>query len=120
MLFRSGIDIYLGYIVVVANCLLLFASGQLVVHRAHLAILAAITGEAFIAAAVAGTPLITPIAQVLGITVMSIFYFSFAATQRNDLFRLMDIYSACALMIVAYGIVQYILLSVLVAPPICG
>jgi hypothetical protein len=106
-LFHAGVDFYVGYPVMMLNMALLLSAGLLVVHRAQLAILAVIGGVTLLAAMLAGTPPAAPILQLIGITGMSVYYLSALSSQRLDLYRIMDIYAAFSLAVLASVIPEY-------------
>jgi O-antigen ligase len=106
---RKGVDIFLGYPIVVVNTVILLIQNRLVMHRHHAAVVVAAALISFIASASAATPGMAIIAQVLGIVLFSTYFFSMLTNFGLSLPRWVQIYTHFALAIVILGFVIYIL-----------
>jgi hypothetical protein len=101
---RKGIDIFLGYPIVLFNTVILLVQDRLLMHRSHAALILAITVLSFLASASSATPGIAIIAQVMGILVFSVYFFSMLTNSGLSVPRWMQIYCYFALGIVLLGL----------------
>jgi len=108
MLAHKGIDIFLGYPIVLFNTLILLGQDRLVMHRHHAIVVLAATVISFIASAGSGTSGVAIIAQVMGILVFSIYFFSMLTNFGLSVPRWVQIYSQFALGIVVLGFAIFI------------
>ena len=108
MLAHKGVDIFLGYPIVLVNTLILLAQDRLVMHRRHAIIVLAATVISFIASAKSGTSGISILAQVMGILLFSIYFFSMLTNFGLSVPRWIHIYSQFAIGIVLLGFVLWV------------
>lgn len=106
---HKGIDIFVGYPIVLLNTMILFVQGRLVMHRYHAAAALAVTILSFVASANSDTPGIAIIAQVLGILLFSSYFFTMLTNFGLSVPRWMQIYCQFALAIVILGFIIFIL-----------
>ena len=64
---RIGVDIFLGYPIVILNTLLLLLLGRLVIHRTHAIAIGILLATSVLAARFSPTPVTAVIAQIVGI-----------------------------------------------------
>ena len=105
-IFRAGVDVFVGYPLVLLNMLLLLALERLVIHKGHAMVIGAVALISLLAAHFSSTPLTSVIAQIAGISVMSIYYFSALLTSGLTIPRWMNLYSSVAFYLAVYGIVE--------------
>jgi hypothetical protein len=117
MLAHKGVDIFLGYPIVLVNTLILLGQDRLVMHRHHAVIVLAATLISFIASAHSGTSGVSIIAQVLGILLFSIYFFSMLTNFGLSVPRWIHIYSRCALGIVILGFALFVARHLHLMPP---
>jgi hypothetical protein len=103
-LFRDAF--HAGYIIVVLNSLILLASDRLNIHRNHALALIALTVFSVVGARLSGTPLTAPASQILGISVLSIYFFSALTNLKLSLHQWMERY-----MRVAFGLAVFALIT---------
>jgi len=108
LLTHKGIDIFVGYPLVLLNSLLLLGQDRLIIHRNHAMAIIALTVVSFIASANSDTPGMSIIAQVLGILFFSTYFLSVLTNFGLSLPRWIQIYTHFALGIVILGFVTYI------------
>jgi hypothetical protein len=108
MLAHKGIDIFFGYPIVVFNTLILLGQDRLIMHRNHAMIVIAAAIISFIASAHSGTSGASIIAQLLGILIFSIYFFSMLTNFGISVPRWMQIYCQFALGIVVLGFAVFI------------
>ena len=106
---RIGVDIFAGYPVIILNTLLMLALGRLIIHRNHAIIISTIALVSLLASRFSPTPVTAVIAQILGISLMSIYYFSALVTSGPTVPRWLELYARAAFYIAVYGIFDYIL-----------
>jgi hypothetical protein len=82
----------LGYAVALFNSLLLIALDRLAIHRNHLLTLLAIASFSFVVSQSSGTSSTAIMAQIAGITVMSVYYFSVITHSRITPLQWMEMY----------------------------
>jgi hypothetical protein len=105
---RLGADIFLAYPLVFLNTAILFLLGRLVIHKGHALIIAAVAATSVLAAHFSPTPLTAIIAQIGGIGLMSIFYFSMLLTSGLTVPRWMELYTNAAFYLAVIGIGGFI------------
>lgn len=103
----GGFDFYIGYVVILANSLILLICGQMFAKPQHLFFLALLAGVSGFAALIAGAPPSMFVSQMLGISVLSIYYFSALASMEITLARLMEIYATCTVIVTIIGFPLY-------------
>jgi hypothetical protein len=108
MLFHKVVDVFAGYPIVVANILILLALNRLLIHRNHAIAVGLVMLVSLVAARHSGTPIFSIVAQIVGILVFSIYYFSMLTTYRLSVPRWMEIYTQAALLIAVWGIIDLI------------
>jgi len=101
---HAGADIMLGYPFILMNSAVLLFLNQLQVHRNHLIAIAALAAFSLVSGFLAGTPINAPISQIVGISVISIYFMSALATLGPSVQRWMDMYSRIAFVVACYGI----------------
>jgi hypothetical protein len=104
---QGGADIFLGYPIVVLNTLLLLATNRLYVHPRHILALAGLTLFSLLAAHYAKTPANAITSQILGITLMSIYYFGVITSSKLSLADWMEIYARFAFGIAVLGLLLF-------------
>lgn len=101
---QVGADIFLGYPIVILNALLLLTLNRLYVNPKHIFAIAALTAFSLVSAHYANTPFSAVAAQVLGITMMSVYYFSVLTSFGFALSDWMEIYARFAYGVALFGI----------------
>lgn len=109
LLAHKGIDIFLGYPLIMVNMIILFNLNRLIIHRNHIAIVAAVAAISFIASANSSTPGLSIVAQIMGILFFSTYFFSVLTNSGLSVPRWIQIYAHFALAIVVMGFVLYVL-----------
>jgi O-antigen ligase len=117
MLTHKGIDIWYGYPIVIVNTAILMAQDRLIMHRHHAMIVLAATVISFIASARSGTPGVSIVAQVLGILVFSIYFFSMLTNFGLSVPRWLHMYCQFALGIVVLGFAMFVARHLHLLPP---
>jgi hypothetical protein len=117
LLTHKGIDIWYGYPIVMVNTVILMGQDRLVMHRHHGMIVLAATVISFIASAHSGTSGLAIIAQVLGILVFSVYFFSMLTNFGLSVPRWLQIYCHFALGIVVLGFALFVARHLHVLPP---
>jgi hypothetical protein len=100
-------SIMLGYLIVIPNCLILLALGWLTIHRNHLIAIVTIAGFSLIGAHFSGTGIDAITAQIVGITVTSVYYFSVLTNLDITPRRWMEMYIRGAFVIAILGLAQW-------------
>ena|GEM_PF-797947 len=113
---HAGVDIFLGYPIILLNTFFLFVQDRLIIHRNHAAAIFVVTVISFIASANSDTPGFAIIAQIMGILLFSIYFFSLLTNFGLSVPRWMQIYTHCALAIVVIGFITYVGRKLLIAP----
>lgn len=103
VLYRGSINFYLGYVIILVNSFLLFASGELVVTRAHATFLFSIAALSLIAASITHNPMHATAAQIAGISLFSIYHYNVFNRTAVSLTRIIEIYSGWATLAAAWG-----------------
>jgi O-antigen ligase len=109
LLTHKGIDIFLGYPLVLLNALLMLGQDRLIMHRNHAMAVIAVTVISFVASANSDTPGISIVAQILGIVFFSTFFLSLLTNFGLSIPRWIQIYTHFALGIVILGFITYVL-----------
>lgn len=108
-IFRAGVDVFAGYPIVIFNTLLLLALGRLVIHKWHAIVIGVVALLSMLAAHFSPTPLTSIIAQIAGISLMSVCYFSVLLTSGLTVPRWMNLYANVAFLLALYGIADNLL-----------
>jgi hypothetical protein len=103
-----GATFFFGYVIVIFNAIILLAFDRLAIHRNHMLAIVMLTGFSLIGALSSGTPLNAPISQILGISVLSIYFFSALLVLGPSLVDWMEIYMRAAFMIAIIGLVKWV------------
>ena len=106
-------SIFLGYLVVILNCLILLVFDQLAIHRNHLIALLSIAGFSLIGAHYSGTGINSVVAETVGIAVLSVYYFSALTNFNIGLSQWMEMYIRVALIAAILGLLQWAIARVL-------
>jgi hypothetical protein len=106
-------SIFLGYVVVILNCLILLVFDRLTIHRNHLIAILSVAGFSLIGAYSADATVKPIIAQILGITVLSVYYFSALTNLGISLPRWMEMYVRVAFLVAVLGLLQWAIFRVL-------
>lgn len=120
LLTHKGIDIFVGYPLVLLNALLLLGQDRLIIHRNHAMAIIALTVVSFVASANSSTPGLSIISQILGILFFSTYFFSVLTNFRLSLPRWIQIYTHFALGIVILGFIIYVARRTHLLPPTPG
>jgi hypothetical protein len=104
---HQPIEVASGYLIILFNMLVLLMTGQLLIHRNHAIFLGVVTGLGLIAGQLSGTPPNAVFSQVVGIGVMSVYFFSVLTTAGMELYRWMEIYSKFAFAVALIGFVLF-------------
>ena len=103
-----AIDIFLGYLIIVFNTVILLALDRLLIHRNHAILIGILTFISMLASARAGTPTMSIIAQLVGICGFSIYFFSMLTTSGVSTARWMEMYALGAVFVTIYGLILYV------------
>lgn len=104
---QVGVDLFLGYLVVVANALVLLTLNRLYVNPKHIFAIVALAVFSLVSAHYASTPVTAVIAQILGISLMSIYYFSVLTSFGSSLSGWMELYARFAYGVAVFGILYF-------------
>jgi hypothetical protein len=102
---------------VLVNTLILLGQNRLVMHRHHAIVILAATVISFIASAHSGTSGLSIIAQILGILLFSIYFFSMLTNFGLSVPRWIQIYCQFAMGIVLLGFALFIARHLHLLPP---
>jgi len=105
---RLGADIFVGYPILLLNTGILLLLGRLVIHKVHAILIGIVTFGSVMAAHFSPTPLTSIIAQVIGVSLFSVCYFSMLLTSGLTIPRWINLYASCAFYLAVYGLVAYI------------
>jgi len=108
ILIHKGVDIFLGYPIVVLNTALLFGQDRLLIHRNHALVVGSIAVISLIASGNSSTPGFSIMAQVVGILLFSVYFFSMLTNFGLSVPRWMELYVKFALGIVVIGLAGYV------------
>lgn len=103
VLYAGVINFYLGYIVVLLNSALLFARGSLVIHRRHAYFLIGIALVSICAATLTHNPVRAMAAQILGVTLFSVYHYTVLHETKFSLRQIIEIYSGWAAVAALWG-----------------
>jgi O-antigen ligase len=106
-----------GYAIVLVNTLLLLMFDRLAIHRSHMLAILALAGFGLIGAELSGTPLTAPVSQILGISVMSIYFFSALTSFELSLSRWMELYMRAAFALTVFALVTWPIAASLTGDP---
>jgi hypothetical protein len=104
---QVGVDLYLGYPVVIANALALLTLNRLYVNPKHIFAIAALAAFSLVSAHYANTPVQAVVAQILGISLMSVYSFSVLTSFGMTLSDWMEIYARFAFGVAFFGILYF-------------
>lgn len=107
-LMRKGVDIFLGYPIVLLNTVILLAQDRLLIHRYHAAVILSLALLSFVASAGSATPGLAIISQVVGILFFSVYFFSMLTNSGLSVPRWVQIYCHFAVGIVIIGFAMFI------------
>jgi hypothetical protein len=106
-------SVMLGYLVVILNALFLLVFDKLAIHRNHLIAILSVVGFSVIAARHSDTTATAILVQALGITVLSVYYFSVLTNFRISLSHWMELYMRAAFVVAILGIIGSVMFRVL-------
>src|SRR5436309_2305817 len=109
LLTHKGVDIFMGYPIVIANTMILLSQDRLILHRNHALAIFVILMVSLAASASSTTPAASILAQVIGIAVFSVYFFSMLANSGLSVPRWMEIYAQVALAVAAWGVIAFVL-----------
>ena len=104
---HKGADIFYGYPIVIVNTVILLIQDRLIMHRRHAALVLVMAIVSFIASHGSMTPGTAIIAQLMGILLFSIYFFSMLTNSGLSVPRWMQIYCQFANAIVLLGLVMF-------------
>jgi len=104
---QLGADLFLGYPIVIFNALLLLTMNKLYAHPRHIIAIAGLAIFSLVSAHYAGTPIKAIASQVIGISLMSVYYFSVLTTSRFSLSDWMELYARFAFGVAVVGILYF-------------
>lgn len=102
-----GNTFFLGYVIVIFNTIVLLTFDRLTIHRNHVIAILVLAGFSLLGASSAGTPLNAPASQILGISLLSIYFFCALTTLGPSLNRWMELYIPGAFAIAVFGLVKW-------------
>jgi hypothetical protein len=105
---RIGADIYAGYPVIILNAAILLLLGRLVIHKTHAILIAIVALTSLLAAHFSQTSMTSIIAQIAGIILMSVCYFSVLLTSGLTVPRWINLYANVAFYLAVIGIGGFI------------
>jgi len=104
---QVGVDVFLGYPIVIINALLLLTINRLYAHPRHIIAIAGLAIFSLISAHYAATPIRAIASQVIGISLMSVYYFSILTTSKFSLAEWMELYARFAFGVAVIGILYF-------------
>jgi hypothetical protein len=104
---QVGIDVFLGYPIVIFNALLLLTINRLYAHARHVLAIAGLAIFSIVSAHYAATPIKAIASQVIGISLMSVYYFSVLTTSRFSLSDWMELYAKFSFGVAVFGILYF-------------
>ena len=104
-IFRPAFQV--GYIVVILNSLILLTINRLNIHRNHILALLALSVFSVVGARLSETPLTAPASQILGISVLSIYFFSALTNLDLSLQRWMELYMRAAFALAVFALITW-------------
>ena len=105
---RIGADIFLGYPIVILNTVILLLLGRLMIHKVHAIVIAVVAATSILATQYSQTQITAIIAQIVGIMLMSVCYFSVLLTSSPTVPRWLNLYANIAFYLAVYGIGAFI------------
>jgi hypothetical protein len=108
-IFRPAFEV--GYIIVILNSLLLLAVNRLNIHRNHLLALLALSALGMVSAQLSGTPLTAPVSQILGISVLSIYFLNALANFNLSPRQWMELYMRAAFALAVFALISWPFIS---------
>jgi len=105
---HKGVDIFLGYPVLLLNTAIMLLRDKLIIHQRHAAVVLVLAVVSFVASRGAATPGMAILSQLIGILLFSIYYFSLLTNFGLSVPRWMQIYCHFATGFVILGFVLFI------------
>jgi O-antigen ligase len=102
-----------GFVIVMFNSVLLLALDGLIIHRKHIIALLALAAFGAVGAEVAGTPFGGPVSQILGISLLSVYFFSALTCFGLSLLRWMELYMRAAFYLAVVAVLAWPVVTVL-------
>jgi O-antigen ligase len=96
-----------GYIIIILNSLLLLTFDGLTIHRNHILALLLLTAFSVVGARLSGTPLTAPASQILGISVVSVYFFNALTCFGLSLSRWMELYMRAAFALAVFALITW-------------
>jgi len=96
-----------GYVVVILNSLILLAANHFAIHRTHMAAILALAAFSIIGARSAGTPFTAVASQILGISVLSIYFLNAVTSFEVSATRWMELYMRAAFYLAVFSLVTW-------------
>jgi hypothetical protein len=106
-----------GYAVVLVNMLVLLTFDRIAIHRNHMLAILVLAGFGLLGAELSATPLTAPASQILGISVMSVYFFAALTSFGPSLSRWMELYMRAAFVLTAFALVTWPIESSLTGDP---
>ena len=106
---HKGVDIFLGYPIVIVNTMILLSQDRLLLHRYHALAIFVVLMVSLAASAHSETPAAAIVAQVMGIGLFSVFFFSMLTNSGLSVPRWMEIYARLALWLAIWGLIAFVL-----------
>jgi O-antigen ligase len=100
-------SVFLGYLLVILNSLILLVFDRLAIHRDHLLAILLLSGFSLVGAHFSGTEIKPIVMQIVGITVLSVYYLNALTTFGISLSRWMEMYVRVAFVMALLGIMQW-------------
>jgi O-antigen ligase len=97
----------IGYAIILLNSLILLVFDKLAIHRNHMLTILALAGLSMVGALLSDTPLKGPMSQLLGIGVLSVYFFSALTIFGLSLIGWMELYMRAAFAIAVLGFVRW-------------
>lgn len=104
---KAGIDLYLGYPLLLLNLAILLKTNRLVMHANHAAALLMLACFGTFSAVLASSPLTALLAQFVGIAGFSIYYFCILSGFGVPLIRWLDLYARTAFFVAICSLFQW-------------
>lgn len=97
----------LGYVIALGNGAILLALNRLSIHRNHLIAILALAAFSLVGTQLSGISSTVIVAQILGITVMSVYFFSALTSFNLSVSRWMELYVYLALAVAIAGFILW-------------
>jgi hypothetical protein len=101
---NAGLDVMLGYPVILINSLILLVFDRLKIHRNHLIAILVLIGFSLLGMRQSPTPINAVFSQVLGIGVLSVYYFSALTTFGLTVPQWIEVYIRVAFAVAIVGL----------------